>query len=113
MALWVSVFQMEPAALHVCAKHSPTPAAQQMDHSAGHHHSAPTDASQPTDESAKCCTCPDGCATAQVVTAPSANVLVIPAARLVAAPTPEPRETVRPASAARLLPFANGPPSLV
>lgn len=117
MALWASVVQMEPASLHVCAKHSATaPAAGTMAgmiHSAGHHHAAPSTSTQSNDESSKCCTCPGGCAVTAATSLPAGHELVIPATRAFVARTPEPRDEVRPSSAVRLLPFANGPPSLV
>jgi hypothetical protein len=110
MALWVCAVQMEPAALHVCAKHSPA-AIDSVEQPSAHHHGSPADAPSTEEEStSECCTCPDGCALAVAVQVPVASELVIPATRAIVSRAPAPRVEVRPASAARLLPFANGPP---
>jgi hypothetical protein len=109
MALWVFAVQMEPAALHVCAKHSPA-AAEPAGEPAAHQHGSPADTSTQDESKSECCTCPDNCAAAVATSVPTGSELVIPATREFVAQSPAPPVEVRPASAARLLPFANGPP---
>ena len=137
LALWLAVFQAEPAALHVCAMHSghgiaataasaavsggaTTAAAQTAAHNHAQHLAVATEAvavpehapAAPHDSGAQC-TCPGGCCAATSVAMPNgANEFVIE----VAVPASRPSSaivSVLVAAADFVLPFANGPPAQV
>lgn len=120
LALWLAVYTAEPAALHACPVHSGDAHAT-MAH-AGAMHGAMGRGAMTTHDAAPAsghrhapdrhCTCPDHCCAAGACGLPSARVgLDVATVRVEAARRTE--LALRVADRApRLLPFANGPPSL-
>jgi len=124
LALWFSIFTMEPAALHVCAQHSghgvAAPAAASSASAAmpaGHmHHAAaaehtPTHTPAPHESGAQC-TCPGGCCVSSAVRVPAASdeltvEVAVPAHHPIAAVV-----SLVATNAEHVLPFANGPPTV-
>ena len=126
-ALWLAVFQTEPAALHVCAMHSghgsvatAASVTAPVEHNHGQHPSVGVGVAAGSEhapaaphESGAQCTCPGGCCAATSVAIPdAANEFSIE----VAGPAGRPSTTivrVRTTIADFVLPFANGPPAQV
>lgn len=126
LAAWVTAFQAEPAALHVCAAHDGSAhvsgathasvASLDADPTDGHAEhgdvAAPTGADQSAPDH-EACTCPGGCTVAGTVDVPGTRASLV---QETAVSAHDPFSTFAAIAAAdpdHLLPFANGPPSLV
>jgi len=117
LALWLTVFQTEPAAFHACAMHSGNGAAEAVTpaaHSGHAQHAAAATGHAPAapHDSGASCTCPGGCSAASTVAIPEAGAEFTVE---VAAPAGRPSSaivSVQPAAADFVLPFANGPPTV-
>ena len=107
VGLWATLMQVDGPALHSCPMHD-APAAQHQQHSGAstaHQHESNT----PQEHHA--CSCLGQCCIANSVALPTPEFRGVELATI-AQEVAEPRAHDAPRSAARLLPFANGPPSV-